>query len=72
MALSGVGDLTPELSNLLGTSAFAANRTKQNVQPVEPPQVEDIQKTDFVSLSDKALQLSREALATGRTVKETK
>ena len=73
MALAGVGASNTEVSNLLGTTAFAANRTIQNVQEqLKSSQIQDFRKTDFVDLSDKALQLSREALTPGRTAKETK
>ncbi len=68
MALAGITDGNTELSALLGASAFAANTTKQNVQErLRPNQVENLQKNDFVSLSAKALQLSRDALANSRT-----
>ncbi len=70
MALAGLTDsINPELSALLGASAFATTKAKQDVQnQLQPPQVEDFRgKPDFVSLSAKALQLSRDALANSRT-----
>jgi len=65
MALAGITDGNTELSALLGASAFAANTAKQGVQDrLQPTQIEDSrQKSDFVSLSTKALQLSRDALS---------
>ncbi len=74
MALEGIGESNnPELSVLQGVSAFAAKRTKQNVQEqLRPSQLEDFRKTDVVSLSATALQLSREALTPESPVKETK
>ena len=74
MALAGITEsINTEVTALLGATAFAANRTKQNVQEqLQPSQIEDFRETDLVSLSDKASQLSREALTTSRTTKETK
>ena len=74
MDLAGIGESNnTELSVLPGESAVAAKRTKQNVQEqLRPSQLEDFRKTDVVSLSDTALQLSREALTPESPVKETK
>ncbi len=65
MALAGIADnINTELSALLGASAFVANTAKQGVQErLRPNQIEDFrQKADFVSLSAKALELSKESL----------
>ena len=69
MALSGIADsISLELTNLIGTSAFAVNTTKQGAQEwLRPNQIEDFrQKTDFVSLSAEALSLSKD-LVTSRS-----
>ena len=69
MALAGITEsINTEVTALLGTTVFAANRAKEGAQEqLRPTLVEDLRKSDFVSLSAKALQLSRDALASGRT-----
>ena len=69
MALAGIPEsINTEVSALLGTTVFAANRAKQGAQEqLRPTLVEDLRKSDFVSLSAKALQLSRDALTNDRT-----
>ncbi len=66
MALAGIPEsINTELSALLGASAFAANTAKQSVQQqrLQPTQIEESrQNADFVSLSARALELSRDAL----------
>lgn len=63
MALAGITDGNTELSALLGATAFAANTAKQGVQEqLRPTQVDELKKSDFVSISAQALQLSRDAL----------
>ncbi len=73
MALAGIYETTnPQVKALLETSTFTA-KPKQGVQKqLQPTQLEDLRKIDLVSLSDKALQLSREALTPESPVKETK
>ncbi len=74
MALAGIAENTfIEVTAFLGTSAFAANRAKGGgLEQLQPTQLEDLRKIDLVSLSDKALQLSREALTPESPVEETK
>ena len=74
MALAGLTEsINLELSNRLFTSVFEANKAKEVGQELlRPTPIEDLRKADFVSLSDKALQLSREALTPESPVKETK
>ncbi len=69
MALAGIPEsVNLEVSLLLGTTVFAANRAKEGTQEqLRPTLIEDLRESDFVSLSAKALQLSRDALTNGRT-----
>jgi len=69
MALSGIADsVSLELTNLIGTSAFAFNTVQRGVlEGLRPNQIEDFrQQADFVSLSAEALSLSKD-LVTARS-----
>ena len=74
MALAGLTESTTfELSNLMFTSVFEANKAKEVGQErLRPTPIEDLRKLDVVSISAKALQLSQEALISESPAEETK
>ena len=74
MALTGLTESSNlELSNMLFKTVFEANKAKEVAQEqLQPTVVEDMRKTDFVSLSAQAVQLSREALISESPAEETK
>jgi len=62
MALAGIADsINSPLTNLLGISAFAVITNKPGaLEQLQPNQLEEFKSpSDFVSLSDEALRLSR-------------
>ena len=69
MALTGLTESTTlELSNMLFKTVFATNKAKEVAQEqLQPTVLEDMGKTDFVTLSAQALQLSRDALTNSKT-----
>ena len=69
MALTGLTESSNlELSNMLFKTVFATNKAKDVAQEqLQPTVLEDMGKTDFVTLSAQALQLSRDALTNSKT-----
>ncbi len=69
MALTGLTESSNlELSNMLFKTVFATNKAKEVAQEqLQPTVLEDMGKTDFVTLSAQALQLSRDALTNSKT-----
>ena len=69
MALTGLTESSNlELSNMLFKTVFATNKAKEVAQEqLQPTVLEDMGKTDFVTLSAQALQFSRDALTNSKT-----
>lgn len=69
MALTGLTESSNlELSNMLFKTVFATNKAKEVAQEqLQPTVLEDMGKTDFVTLSAQALQVSRDALTNSKT-----